>query len=224
MPHASPDRSLLVTDFDGTLTRDDFYQLAIKELLPADVPDYWSEYREGRLTHFESLRRYFSHIQASEETVLEIVHRMGLEPRLAECLRELDAAGWDVVVTSAGCAWYIQILLKEAGVDIPVYSNPGRFVEGQGLLMEPPPRGPYFSHELGVDKAAVVRQALGVGRRTAFAGDGFPDQEAAKLVPAPLRFARGDLAKALTAEGLDFVPYERWSDVARILCESGGAA
>ena len=33
------------------------------------------------------------------------------------------------------------------------------------------------------------------GRRTvAFAGDGFPDEEAARLVPGHLRFARGDLA------------------------------
>ncbi|MDG3003353.1 HAD-IB family phosphatase [Paludisphaera mucosa] len=220
---APPDRSLLVSDFDGTLTREDFYQLAIKELLPAGLPDYWGDYRAGRLTHFEALRAYFAHIREDEETVLDVVHRMGLEPRLAECLGELDRAGWDVVVTSAGCAWYIQILLGEAGVDIPVYSNPGRFVAGRGLLMELPPPGPFFSRELGVDKAGVVRQGLSEGRRVAFAGDGFPDQEAARLVPEDLRFARGDLARVLKEEGLGFVRYERWSDVARALCRPAGS-
>lgn len=220
MPHESLRlASLLVTDFDGTLTQDDFYQLAIKELLPNDLPDYWGDYRAGRLTHFEALRNYFTHIRKDERTVLDVVHRMGLEPRLAECLHDLAAAGWDVVVTSAGCAWYIDKLLKEAGVDVPVYSNPGRFVEGKGLLMEPPPPGPYFSRELGVDKAGVVREGLRQGKRVAFAGDGFPDQEAAELVPAELRFARGDLARVLTERGLGFVPFTRWSDVARDLCD-----
>jgi len=215
---APPRRSLLVTDFDGTLTRDDFYQLAIKELLPAGLPDYWGDYRAGRMTHFEALRAYFSHIRADEATVLDVVHRMGLEPRLAECLAELDRAGWDVVVTSAGCAWYIRILLAEAGVQIPVYSNPGRFEAGRGLLMEPPPQdGPFFCRELGVDKAGVVRSGLAEGRRVAFAGDGFPDQEAAKLVPDSLRFARGDLARTLAEQGLGFVPFDRWSDVAESL-------
>ncbi|WP_165071652.1 HAD-IB family phosphatase [Paludisphaera rhizosphaerae] len=219
MPHESlRHASLLVTDFDGTLTKDDFYQLAIKELLPDDVPDYWGDYRAGRLTHFEALRDYFTHIRKDEKTVLDVVHRMGLEPQLADCLREMDSAGWDVVVTSAGCAWYIQILLNEAGVDIPVYSNPGRFVEGKGLLMEPPPPGPYFSRELGVDKAGVVREGLRQGKRVAFAGDGFPDQEAAELVPADLRFARGDLAKVLTENRKGFIPYKTWADVARHLC------
>lgn len=223
MPHESlRHSSLLVTDFDGTLTRDDFYQLAIKNLLPDDVPDYWGEYRAGRLTHFEALRNYFSHIREDEATVLGFVDQMGLEPRLAECLGELDAAGWDVVVTSAGCAWYIEKLLGEAGVDIPVYSNPGRFLEGKGLLMEPPPPGPYFSRELGVDKAGVVREGLRQGKRVAFAGDGFPDQEAAELVPAELRFARGDLARVLADRGMGFVPFERWSDVARELCRRPG--
>ena len=33
--------SLLVTDFDGTMTRHDFYMLAARSLLPPDMPDYW---------------------------------------------------------------------------------------------------------------------------------------------------------------------------------------
>jgi 2,3-diketo-5-methylthio-1-phosphopentane phosphatase len=216
-PDMPPARSLLVTDFDGTLTRHDFYQLAIKELLPRDLPDYWGEYRAGRLTHFEALRDYFSHIDKSEAEVLDVVRRTGLEPELASCLRELDAAGWDVVVTSAGCSWYIEILLREAGVSLPVHSNPGRFIEGRGLVMEPPPPGPFSSHQLGVDKAGIVRHALEEGRRVAFAGDGFPDREAALLVPADLRFARGDLAAVLAEEGRAFIPFSRWAEIARNL-------
>ncbi len=210
-------RSLLVTDFDGTLTRDDFYQLAIKDLLPRDLPDYWGEYRAGRLTHFQALRNYFAHIRKSEAEVLQVVRRMGLEPDLAAEVRALDEAGWDVVVTSAGCAWYIDLLLQEAGVELTVHSNPGRFVEGRGLLMEPPPPGPFFSLELGVDKAGVVRHALDEGRRVAFAGDGFPDREAALLVPEDLRFARGDLATALSQTDRGFIAYDRWAEVARAL-------
>src|SRR3954453_23024790 len=143
---------------------------------------------------------------------------MKLEPDLPRSLERLRAAGWDVVVTSAGCAWYIEILLDEAGVDLPVWSNPGRFEDGRGLLMELPPEGPFFSRNLGVDKAAVVRQAIAAGRRVAFAGDGFPDIDAARLVSDDLRFAHGDLARALEAEGLRFRPYGAWSEIADCLC------
>lgn len=212
-------RSLLVSDFDGTMTREDFYQLALKHLLPPDVTNFWIDYRAGRITHFQALQAYFAAIQADEADVRAIVARMQLDPQLAPAVADLDRAGWDVVITSAGCAWYIRILLAEAGVDLPVHSNPGRFEQGRGLLMELPAPGPFFSPTIGVDKAAVVRQGLLDHRRVAFAGDGFPDVGAARLVPEPLRFARADLAEALTSEGLGFQPFDCWSEVARSLCD-----
>jgi 2-hydroxy-3-keto-5-methylthiopentenyl-1-phosphate phosphatase len=33
----------LISDFDGTLTQRDFYQLVAKYLLPSDAPDLWGE-------------------------------------------------------------------------------------------------------------------------------------------------------------------------------------
>jgi 2,3-diketo-5-methylthio-1-phosphopentane phosphatase len=212
-------RSLLVTDFDGTMTRRDFYRLAAQFLLPPDLPDYWKQYRAGELTHFEALQAIFASIRADRATVLATVEQMELDPNLPAALDRLKQAGWDVVVTSAGCDWYIQILLAKAGVELPVWSNPGDFEEGRGLLMELPTNSPFFSPSLGVDKAGIVCEAAKSGQRVAFAGDGFPDIDAARLVPAELRFARADLAAALSREGLAFHPFDRWAEIAAILAD-----
>jgi 2-hydroxy-3-keto-5-methylthiopentenyl-1-phosphate phosphatase len=88
--------------------------------------------------------------------------------------------------------------------------------------MEMPAGSPYLSPTLGVDKTAVVRRYLEGGRPVAFAGDGFPDAEPARLVPADLRFARGDLADVLRSEGLPFRPFESWSDIVHDLLGEGG--
>ena len=212
---------VLVSDFDGTMTRHDFYLLVIESLLPPGTPDYWAMYRAGTITHFEALRRYFADIRASEDEVLAVVERMELDPHLRSAVDSLRQAGWQVVVTSAGCDWYIRRLLAEAGVEVDVHSNPGRFIAGQGLLMEMPTRSPFLSPNLGVDKAAVVRSYLESGRPVAFAGDGYPDAEAARLVPGDRRFARGALATVLSDEGLPFHSFETWSDIARILLNGG---
>jgi 2-hydroxy-3-keto-5-methylthiopentenyl-1-phosphate phosphatase len=216
-PPGVPPRGVLVSDFDGTMTRHDFYKLAIEHLLPPDIPDHWAEYRTGAITHFEALRRYFAAIRASEEEVLAVVDRMELAPELAAAVARLRGAGWEVVVTSAGCAWYIGRLLAAAGVDVAVLANPGRFEPGRGLLMEMPTDSPYLSRDLGIDKARVVRGHLDKGRPVAFAGDGFPDAEAARLVPADLRFARADLANLLEQQEQDHQPFDTWSDIARAL-------
>src|SRR3954463_15587698 len=214
-PGATPS-AVLVSDFDGTMTRHDFYKLAIESLLPPDTPDYWAKYRAGTITHFEALRWYFAAIRATEEEVLTVVRRMELDPHLPAAVDALARAGWKVVVTSAGCDWYIRRLLGGAGVEVEVHSNPGRFVAGKGLLMERPVGSPFLSPTLGVDKAAVVRGFLGTGRAVAFAGDGFPDADPARLVPADRRFARGDLADVFRQEGLPFHRFETWSDIVRL--------
>lgn len=210
-------RDVLVSDFDSTMTRHDFYKLAVESLLPADIPDHWAAYRAGTITHFEALRRYFAAIRASEDAVLAVVRRMELDPQLPAAVESLRRAGWRVVVTSAGCDWYIRRLLASVKVDIELHANPGRFVPGQGLLMEMPTSSPYWSATLGVDKTGVVRDFLQQGLTVAFAGDGFPDAGPARLVPAELRFARGDLAEVLRSERLPFKPFDSWSDIADCL-------
>ncbi len=215
-PSDTAQAKVLVSDFDGTMTRYDFYQLVIESLLPPGTPDYWAEYRAGTLTHFEVLRRYFAAIRATEAEVLAVVNRMELDPELPAAVAALRDAGWNVVVASAGCAWYIERLLSAANVTLEVHANPGRFEEGRGLLMDMPTHSPYLSPTFGVDKARVVRTHLGAGARVAFAGDGYPDAESARLVPAELRFARGVLATVLRDEGLPFQSFDAWSEVAHL--------
>jgi 2-hydroxy-3-keto-5-methylthiopentenyl-1-phosphate phosphatase len=207
---------VLVSDFDGTMTRRDFFQLVVERLLPADVPDYWGEYLAGRLTHFEALKAIFGSVTAGEAALLNVVGSMELEPDLKVEVAALRDEGWRVVVASAGCDWYIRRLLGEAGVDLEVHSNPGR-IDGGRLVMELPEGSWFLCRQTGVDKVAIVRAAMSEAGTVAFAGDGHPDLAPALLVPGHLRFARGVLAGELTRLGEPFRPFERWSEVAQAL-------
>ncbi len=64
-----------VTDFDGTMTHHDFYTLAESQLLPSGVHDYWSDYRAGKLTHFEALRAYFAAKGGNEGQAMYALYR-----------------------------------------------------------------------------------------------------------------------------------------------------
>jgi 2,3-diketo-5-methylthio-1-phosphopentane phosphatase len=210
------DHPILVSDFDGTMTRHDFFQLVGERLAPPGTERHWDDYVHGRITHFDALARTFADARADESAYDAILAAQELDPDLAAELAALRAAGWEVVVISNGCLWYIERHLVRAGVEMEVYANPGRLVDGR-LIMDWPTGSRFFSPETGIDKAEVVRAAQEGGRTVAFAGDGRPDLAPALLVPPDLRFARSTLAELLRERGEPFRPYERWAEVARAL-------
>jgi 2-hydroxy-3-keto-5-methylthiopentenyl-1-phosphate phosphatase len=209
-------KSILVSDFDGTMTRFDFYDLVCKAF-PDIAGGFWQQYERGEITHFEALRLIFAGIRAPEARLLEIIEAMQLDPQCLKAVRQLDAQGWELIVASAGCDWYIKRLLAAQGVSVTVHANPGAFFPDQGLLMRLPEPSPFFSPELGVNKVAVVREALKHSDRVAFAGDGRPDLAPALLVPAKRRFAKSWLAKKLHEIGEDFQPFDHWHEVPAML-------
>lgn len=215
--HSRP--NALITDFDGTITLVDFYEVAVARCLAPDTPDYWTGYSAGRLTHFEAMAGIYRHIRCPESRVREeILPAMRIDPALPEAVARLHGAGWDVIVVSNGSLWYIDILLKQLGLeDLPRHGNPGRFIDGQGLLLELPRESPFFSAQHGIDKSLVVEEALARYDRVAFAGNGPPDLAPALLVPPGLRFARTWLANALSERGEAYHRYERWSEIAGVL-------
>ena len=220
-PNTTPQPlNLLVTDFDGTITLNDFYDLVRQQWpLPPD-DDPWEQYVAGELTHFGALAAIFSRIRTDEATMLELIGRMDIDPQLAPAVTRLRSAGWEVVVASAGCYWYIQRLLAGAGVVVDVHTNPGIFSPERGLQMQLPTDSRFFSRQNGIDKLAVVSSALKTSRRVAFAGDGRPDLTSALAVRPELRFARGWLATELSRRGESFHPFHRWSEIAAVLLQT----
>ncbi len=213
-------RKILVSDFDGTMTRRDFFQLVNENLLPPGMPDYWGRYLAGEITHFEALQAIFGSVTAGEAALTGLVARMGLEPNLKAEIEALRSSGWAVIVASAGCDWYIRKLLVEADVSIEAHSNPG-WIEDDRLVMKLPTGSDYFSSETGIDKVGVVFKAMARASTVAFVGDGLPDLAPALIVPSALRFARGVLAEELTRMGESFHPFNHWSDVAQALIALG---
>lgn len=214
-----PAQRILVSDFDGTMTKRDFFDLARRDLPSAAGHDYWQDYVDGKITHFEALAGIFGAIRTDLATLEQLVDRMELDPSLRDSVQRLRAAGWEIVVASAGCDWYIRRLLGHAGIQLEVHANPGTFAPATGLKLALPVASPYFRRETGIDKSAIVRAALDRDPRTAFAGDGRPDLAPARLVAPAHRFACGWLARHLEKNREDFRPFAGWSQIADALLE-----
>src|SRR5262245_38804532 len=205
-------RKIFVSDYDGTITNNDMYSLLAERYVPAGTPDYFAQYVEGRMTHFDAMAAYFAYMPTEEHQVEELLDASEADPGLAASAALLQRAGWELLVVSAGCSWYVERGLRRAGVAATIYSNPGRLEKRRGLVLEKlDVSSPYYSPSVGIDKSAVVRHALHDTETVAFAGDGLPDLPSALLVRPELRFARGLLADSLRRYGEAFREFSRWS-------------
>ena len=103
---------ILVSDFDGTMTRRDFFKLAVS-----------NSCRQTARTSGASTLSAGSRIRGpaavlrGDRPVRPRSWRSSIRwnsTRLAQAVADLRQAGWEVVVTSAGCDWYIRRLLAQA--------------------------------------------------------------------------------------------------------------
>jgi 2-hydroxy-3-keto-5-methylthiopentenyl-1-phosphate phosphatase len=210
-------RNVLISDFDGTITQKDFYVLVAERYMPEPRTDYLQLYRNGQMTHFDAMAAYFAHTPTDAGAIESLLRDTDPDPLFSDALLLLREASWDLVIVSAGSSWYIHRILPSEAANVTVHSNPGRLEPGSGLVLERARDAPFYSEQVGVDKAAVVRDALHRCEKVAFAGDGPPDLEAALLVHPHLRFARGYLADELARRGESYREFKRWSEIAHAL-------
>ncbi len=209
---------ILVTDFDGTFTRRDFFDLILERHDPPGARALWDRFLAGGMTPFAGIAGVLGSLRADEAGALALVDAMDPPPGAAAAARALQDAGWEIVVASAGCRWYIERTLAGLGLEFAIHANPGWFAPDRGVVMEPDPGSPYFDAALGIDKEAVVRAALARDAVVAFAGDSpRTDGPAALLVDPALRFATGPLARRFAADGVPHHRFRAWTEIAERL-------
>ena len=112
---SQPKTPVLVSDFDGTMTRYDFYQLVRNRWWDGTEPDPWERYLARELTHFEALNCFFGRIRADEAEMRGVIEQMELDPTLPAALDRLHQSGWKVVIDSVEGTYIPRSRLRAAG-------------------------------------------------------------------------------------------------------------
>ncbi len=206
---------LIVSDFDGTITREDL----TNAIWDAHVPYDWRAVltplsREGVLTPLEMIARGYGAVPRGPEAllaqVLPLAHlRHGFEAFVVDC----GARRWPFEVLSHGLSFYIRPLLPP-GVALTAFE--GRFEDGRWRVDLPPsmavPRGVDF-------KAHVVAslRARHPGHTTVYVGDGRLDFPAARTCDLVFAVADSTLARLCDESLIPYVPFERFDEITAAL-------
>lgn len=204
----------LVSDFDGTISDDDFFAYVVREYFDENALAPWREYLSGRKYHFDALWEMFAKLRISEAELLEFIKKIPVDENFISVAGFCREKNIPLYICSAGCDYYIKVLLggiiKKFGITL--VTNCGVYSPENGLVMtKPETSSPYYDEKLGISKAAVVGKLKNEGFKIIYAGDGAPDIEAAKL--ADVVFARKELLKKCREQGIPVQKFDSFADV-----------
>ncbi len=210
------EKLLIACDFDGTITRHDTLHLIVEEF---GTRGLWASIeprlRAGEVTLEQAMQEEFASVRATPDQVRDLVLReAGLRPGFPELVAWAEGEGHRLVVFSSGFRSVIEAALGHWGLGrLPVVSHEALFTP-EGCTLVWSDRGDACGECGRRCKRHDLRAHLD-GDTLVYVGDGVSDRCGAHL--ADLVFARADLARDLTTDGVPFIPFEDFVEVRRHL-------
>ncbi|MEI7475224.1 MAG: MtnX-like HAD-IB family phosphatase [bacterium] len=208
----------VISDFDGTISKEDFFYYVIDNHLSPEDIEPWNDYKAGKINHVEGLRRIFSKISMSEKDLKDFILKLPIEENFLETLKFCNDNNIDFYVLSAGADYYIKIIFNELKVsnNLTLISNPSIYAKKGGISILPSDTDNiYYSHDYGVSKKLAVEDIKQKYDKIIFAGDGIPDFEASKL--ADVVFARGALLQLCNSNNVKSQTFNTYGDILEFL-------
>lgn len=205
---------VLVIDFDGTITDEDFFAYLKEAFLEEDALEPWQLYLNGELSHFNALKNIFGTLRVSENELQNLINTVKVDPEVYPLFELCHNLNMPIYIASAGCNYYINKLIGEEinKYGITLITNPSSYSQSGGLKMDMPSEDDLFYHpDTGISKRKVVEILQEQDYRVIFAGDGPPDIEPARI--ADVVFARKMLLEKCLQENIKTETFNSCADI-----------
>ncbi len=207
-----PAKRAVLSDFDGTITRTDVAEAILEEFAPSQWREIEELYRARRIGTRESMARQFALVRARQEELLHFVDRTAvIDETFRGFVEFCKIHGLVLEIVSEGLDFYVRHLLRKWDIQVPVRTNRAIFEEGRVRIDYP--WADATCKLCGTCKLLRLFELRAQGYRTAYIGNGHSDL--CPAIEADLVFAKSKLADLCRTEEIDFIPFERFSDVQR---------
>ncbi|WP_252187759.1 MtnX-like HAD-IB family phosphatase [Anaeromonas frigoriresistens] len=208
---------VFISDFDGTITKKDFYWHIIDKYMKEEGNNKYLEWKAGKLKDIDFLGHVFKNIDREENEIKKDILELEIDTYLHQFINFIQRRDGEFVILSAGASYYIETILEYFKLDdITIYSNKAIYKE-KGLHYDVDPNHKYYSERYGIDKKKVVEDLKTKYKRVYYAGDSMPDYEPSLI--CDLRFATGKLIDIFKERDIEFHEFESFKDIEDILRE-----
>ncbi|MDD3923197.1 MAG: MtnX-like HAD-IB family phosphatase [Endomicrobiaceae bacterium] len=205
---------VLISDFDGTITKKDFFYMAIDKFLSKNALQPWDDYLNKRITHIEALTGIFSQIHISQDEMDKFISTIDVDKYFYDTLNICKNYEIPIYLCSAGTKYYIEKRIGETLKEYNIFllSNDGTYSQKDGLrLIAPEKTNPFYHQDTGISKELLVKSLKSQGYFTIYAGDGIPDFSSAQI--ADVVFAKDVLLEMCKKKGIKTEKFDSFKDI-----------
>jgi 2-hydroxy-3-keto-5-methylthiopentenyl-1-phosphate phosphatase len=211
-------RLFIACDFDGTITERDTLDLVVHQYAPEVWDAVEVKLRRGDVSLLAAMEEEFRNVRAREaEVVAFVLECAALRAGFAEFVSWVGQEGHDFVVVSAGFRSLIDPVLAAASLPyLHVHAGDALFTT-RGTLLSFPPSSAACIETCAHCKSETIAAHGPFAGPVVYIGDGYSDRCGAEN--ADIIFARRELARYLSEEGVAYRPFEDFFEVRRVLEE-----
>ncbi len=206
-------KTIFISDFDGTISNEDFYRLMMDKYVPGSEEKY-DLWREEKIKDIDFLGYVFENINQEQNIIDEEARNISIDLSLKDFVEFIRKNNGEFVILSAGSKYYIDLVLEKVGVDVKVYSNLSEYKD-KGLYYNLDKEHEFYSERYGIDKKKVTESLIKDYDLSFYAGDSMPDYQASLLTN--MVFSKAKLTEELNNNKIDNVPFKTFEDVKEYL-------
>jgi 2,3-diketo-5-methylthio-1-phosphopentane phosphatase len=207
-----------VSDFDGTISKQDFYIVMMDKYFP-EGRELYKNWKAGEIKDIDFLATIFKSINQEEDRIIEDTLSIPIDEYVPNFIKKVQESGADFYILSAGTDYYIYHILKKYHVEnVTVFSNEGHYRE-KNVHMNIDKKQWHYSERYGIDKSKVIQKLKEEYETVYFIGDSEPDSHPAQH--ADVTFAKNGLQEILREKKVPFVPVDTFKEVEAYLVEKG---
>lgn len=215
-------KRVFVSDFDGTITKRDFFLIYMDRYLGEKGKEFLRAYRAENNPSYQFLNWVFAMKDLTRDEYLGLIRQVQIDADFRHFLEVLQSEGMEHIILSAGVYFYIEDALAINGFPKQkVIANTGQFADGR-MLVTHDESDPFFCPMYGIAKGKVIEHLKQQYDYVYFAGNSIPDLLAAEV--ADEVFATGTLKKHFEKEGIGqhkVHPFTGYADILHILRRDG---
>lgn len=209
-------RTLMLCDFDGTVSTQDVGHEVIKRFMAGDWLEIDEAYADGRIGSMMAYQRIASLMKVTQDEMADYTLSLDvMDPYFSDFYRFCREEGYDVKIVSDGLDFYIDVILRRYGLgDIEFYSNVIRFHDDRSVSIEFP-RCNEQCAKCGTCKRMILQQYRQTYDRIVYIGNGYSDVCPSKH--ADVVFGKDVLYEKCRHGARACIPYRNFKDVKEVL-------